>query len=88
MSRLSVGFQYFLASGWCAFAFSLFFFLPVDVQLAVIRWGPSPYALLLVMGAASILLLHLFDRLPKKPFVISGALCWALAGMIGVLAFW
>ena len=68
-------------------AFSLFWLLDRQLRLAVVRWQYSPYALLLGVGGVLVLHLYLFDRVPRRPFVIFGTVCWALAFIVQFVAY-
>jgi len=87
VNKTWIGGQYFLAGGYCMLVFSLFWLLKRELRLAIVRWQYSPYALLLVVGGLLLLHLYLFDRLPRRPFVIFGAVCWVLVFIVQTIAY-
>ena len=45
----------------------------------------TPYVMVVVIGSLLLLHAYLFRKLPRKPYVVLGAICWALTVIVQIM---
>ena len=86
-SKPDVGFQYIMSGGYCILFFSAVNLLNNNLLMQFINWKYCPYATLLAAGGLLIMHLFLFDRLPRRQFVIVGGVCWILTFVVQYIGY-